>query len=313
MRSTDKYLWWTAGALALALLIIFQPTSQTGVRLTPIAFARSLEGTEPDGNLAIVGKYANRYNDAFANGMPYADLRRFFDYYLTTLGEKSEAQIREKINTEIDQHLPPELAQKVRTLFANYMAYRHATMIMPTLSDSSSVYELTRSRLKSLQDLRQRYFDQQEVTGLFGDDIVFENRSISHLEINNNPNYSDKKKQELIAAVDAELPAKIRESLEAPRAIIRVEDAIQALRDQGGTEQDVFALRAKEFGEAAAARFAASDKEEAAWQNRIADYRAQRQKIVDQGLSIGEQASQLSQLQKAHFNALEILRLSAYP
>jgi lipase chaperone LimK len=314
------------GGLILTLVLavwIWQwwdsPTSSAqhgsdGVRFAPGAFARSLQGTVPDGNLPAIGMQANMYSDAFKNGMPYADLRRFFDYYLSTMGEQDETAITRQIIAEIKHYLPPHLAEKVQALFMKYLAYGHASTFKPDLS-ALSMDEVARKFFQFNQNLRERYFTAQEREGLFSEDMAYEKNLLSHIEINSNPNYSAQKKAELLAAADAAMPAPFREAAQAPRAVILTEDAVQQLRQNGGSEAEVFALRAKAFTPEAAGRLAAVDNEEAAWQSRIADYRNHRQKIVDQAPTLetaSEKQAALLRLQKDLFRAEELPRLVAY-
>lgn len=312
--------FWATACMVLALLAMLgwwiwgvgpSKPAHEGVRLAPGVFAKSLEGTVPNGGLPAIGAYANRYADAFKDGMPYAHLRRFFDYYLSTHGEKDDAAITAQIHAEIDQYLPPELAHKVRALFGKYLAFKNAEEPAQDLSQLS-VADAARARFRVMQGMRERHFDAQEVNGLFGQDIAYEQRQLDRMDVNNNPNYTAAQKAERLAAIDAALPPEMRELLTASTAVITTQEAVEKLRAQGGSESEVFDLRAKAFSPQAATRLAAVDQEEAAWKVRIAAYREQRDRILARKLPASEQQAQLTQLQTSNFNSQEILRLIAY-
>ena len=83
--------------------------------------ARSLQGTAPDGLHAVqtMGLHAlpTQCREAGCTVLPYAELKRLFDYYLSTVGELSVEAIGAQIRTVLAQNLKPvQLPQAERLL-----------------------------------------------------------------------------------------------------------------------------------------------------------------------------------------------------
>mgnify|MGYP000744729102 FL=1 len=110
------------------------------------------------------------------------------------------------------------------------------------------------------------------------------------------------------------MPRMLREDREAPRAVIRLEAQIAALRAQGAGDDEVFRARAKTLDSAAAGRLAELDQEERQWRQRIDSYLSDRaralQRLADAPDS--EKQAALTDLQQARFSELERKRLAAY-
>ena len=111
-----------AGTLWLAVLAGRSappaPAART-VTVAPMAtpFAPSLRGTRPDGAVHVA-----RDDSVVAD----AGLIELFDYYLSTVGEKSPDAVRAEIERELDRTLRPPAAAAAKRVLARYIAYRQA-------------------------------------------------------------------------------------------------------------------------------------------------------------------------------------------
>lgn len=102
----------------------------------------------------------------------------------------------------------------------------------------------------------------------------------------------------------AESPAPEPGAVKAVSAF-QTEEAVRRMRTQGASEDEVYRARAAAMGTEAAATLARLDQEEAAWQQRVAAYLAQRQ------ASAADPAA-LQALRDRLFTVEEQGRLAAY-
>jgi lipase chaperone LimK len=165
-----------------------------------------------------------------------------------------------------------------------------------------------------MHDLRSRFFNEEETQGMIVFDDAYDMDAIARLEISQNPDLSAEQKQRQLAAVDAAKPANLRREREASSVVVRVEQQAQDLRAKGGSEDDVYRLRAREFDPQAAARLADVDREEVAWKARIARYQEERSKLLkaQTNATESERLTVLTQLQQTYFTEAERPRLAAY-
>lgn len=266
------------------------------------AAPRSLEGTTPDGNLQMDGAM-----------LPYAELRRLFDYYLSTQGEQSLGAITQTIQRELGQRLQGPALASARRLLDLYLAYKGALIELDSKPDlSGNAVQAIRRRLEALHDLRARYFTDQEAQGLFGQDDAYDRDAVARLEISQDASLSAQQKQQRLAALDAAMPPALRTERDAVHVVTQLEQRVQALRAQGGSDDDIYRLRAQALDAPAAARLAEVDREEAAWAARITHYRQERARILQSQTAAVEREQALAQLRQTLFNEAERPRLVAY-
>lgn len=310
------------GLLALALIsaglviwqsgdsgdaVVLSPASQVG---KPATFARSLQDTVPDGDLQAV-QAAGVAGEP--GGLAYGELRRMFDYYLSTVGEQTIEAITAHIRGELQRSLSPAQAQKAQRLLGLYIEFKRELLELdgkPELAGSGVA--AIRRRMLAMQDLRARYFSHEEIQGMFGLEDAYDMDAVARLEISQDPTLSAQLKQQRLAALDASLPAALRNERDATHTVVRVEQQAQALRAKGASEDDIYRMRAKEFDPQAAARLADVDREEAAWKNRITRYLDERARLLKAGATDSERQASVAQLQQSLFSEAERPRLAAY-
>jgi lipase chaperone LimK len=317
--------WLLGAAVGVAALIVWQvffsqstpvgavtAPAQTGASGANAPFVRSMQGTLPDGDLlALQGGQS-----AIPSGsLAYGELRRLFDYYLSAVGEQSIEAITQHIHAELGRRLPAQQAKKAQRLLALYIEFKRELVELdgkPSLSGNGVA--AIRARMLAMQDLRARYFSNEETQGMFGFEDAYDMDAVARLEVSQNPALSALEKQQQLAALDAAMPANLRAERDASTVVVRVEQKAQELRAKGASEDDIYRMRAKEFDASAASRLAEVDREEAAWKSRIASYLEERSKLLKASANATESERQasLAQLQQSAFSEAERPRLRAY-
>lgn len=297
---------WPAAEPAEPPLAVIGPVTPS----TP--FVRSMLDTRPDGDLSAVR--AGGAPDA-TGPLAYGELKRLFDYYLSAVGEQSIATITLQIRNELDRKLPPAQVPKAQRLLGLYIEFKRELVRLesqPHLVGNG--LQAIRGRFLAMQEVRARYFSADETQGMFGFEDAYDLDAISRLEVSQNPALSAEQKKQQLAALDAVLPEQLRTEREATNMVVRLEQQAQALRAKGGSEDDVYRMRAKELDPEAAARLAEVDREEAAWKGRIARYLEQRNALLQSqaNASASERETSLVQLQQSAFSDAERPRLKAY-
>ena len=287
-----------AGTLWLAVLAGRPAPAVQAVTVPPAArpFAPSLQGTRPDGAVHVAP------DDSVVAD---AQLIELFDYYLSTVGEKSPAAVRAEIERALDRTLRPAAAAAAKRVLTRYIAYRQALAgLQADRRLAGPDAAALKRRLNALRSLRAQYFSQREIAAIFGREDAANADALARMEIRDDRTLSAQQKQARLAALDAGLPADVRSAREAPLKIVRVQEEAERLRAGGAGEEDVFRLRAQAFGADAAQRLADVDREEAAWKRRIDAYLAERRGLRDE--------AEIAALRSRMFSADEQRRLPAY-
>lgn len=304
--------------IAVTVLVALWPGQPAPPVIGPVASSdqgpatsRSMQGTAPDGQLRVLGDSA-----ASGSGLVVdVELRKFFDYHLSAVGEKSIAAIRAETEAELERRLPAAAAAHAKRLFGLYLAFKTALVDLEQRPElvGNGVAAL-RARLVGMQQLRAQYFDEREAQAMFGFDDAYDLDAISRLEISQDNTLTELQKQQALGALDAARSAELRDAHDAPLAVLRLEEATAKMRQSGASDDDIYRARAAAFDPQAAARLAELDRDEAAWKARIQTYLAARDQVLlaQAGQSEPLRLAALAALRTAQFTPDEQKRLAAY-
>lgn len=293
LGGTAAWGWWAAGDA---------PAVSTSIKAPAGTFAPSLTGTQVDGGA--------RMSD---NGELVVDeaLRQLFDYYLATTGERDLNAVRAMIAAELKQRLSRPALEAALGLFDRYIAFKQA--IAAATTQPSGQFSSMADRLSAARKLRQRFFTASESAGLFGQEDSYDDFTLKRLQIMANKTLSAEEKSQRIRELENQLPDSLRKSRQAPMQEIRLNEAEALLHKNGGSEQDLYSLRAQMVGQAAADRLATLDQEQAQWKGRIDSFKQARQQIQqDASLDAQQRQAALDKLAADSFSPQEQRRLPAY-
>ena len=309
MASRQLPMTWVAGVVAALALVAIGLQGLPGAAPRVVAAApaapavSSLAGTTPDGAATATPDDALVLDPA---------LIRLFDYYLTTVGERPMEAIRAQVEHDLDGRLGPRAARQAKDLFARYVQFKTALKAQRPPAPAGRSVDVLREGLRMALALRATYFTDAESRALFGPQDAEASAALARMGVEQDPSLTDAQRRERLAALDARLPASERAAREASLAVVHLEEAAQQIRAQGGSEDDVYRMRAAATSPEAANRLADVDRDEAAWKARIADYLAQRSTVLAAPGSDGDRAAALSALRNRLFTSEEQRRLAAY-
>jgi len=305
--------WMAGGAAAAALAAVGwsglpaaaprADASAPVAREAAPAVPASLAGTTPDGAAHATA------GDALVLD---PSLIRLFDYWLTTVGEQPIGSIRSQVEHDLDGRLGPRAARQAKELFARYVRFKEALKSQRPAKPVGRSVDVLREGLRRMQALRASYFGEAESQALFGPQDAEASAALARMAVEQDPALPEAQRQQRLAELDARLPASVREAREASMAVVHLEEAAQRIRAAGGSEDDVYRLRAAATSPEAANRLAEVDREEAAWKARIAAYQAQRGAVLALPGDEAAHASAMAALRDRLFTPAEQRRLAAY-
>lgn len=262
--------------------------------------AGSLRDTDVDGALAV---------DAAGRLVVAPALRRFFEYFFVASGEESDARIRMRIETEIRARLRGEAQQAAFDQLEHYLAYRRRGR---AVADAVAADGDLAARAEALRRLRRESFGARDAAAVFADEEAASAVAIEQRRLAADASLSDDERAAQFAMLEARLPQALREVRAAVTAPLRLAHDEAALREAGGSREEVQALREQAVGHEAAERLAALDQRRAAWQGRVDAYRRERAAIdADASASPAERETALDALRARHFVGTELQRIGA--
>ena len=256
----------------------------------------SLDGTEVDGFLMLDDR------DRFVAD---ANAIRLFDYFLSTEGEISLAEIRRLMEAEAARQVPSDQLPAVMALFDGYLRYRSESARLAERFERDEIGE----HLDALVELQEEIFGQDVARRTFGEQNLLAKDAIARRELYQDETLSWEEKRSRLAELDTQLPEPIREIRQRIQRPAEVAAVVAQMRRDGVDEDEVFAYRADEFGPEAAERFARLDQEQAQWNARLDAYRTERDAILARNLSESVRNQAIEALRAEHFSGTEVTRV----
>lgn len=247
-----------AGATAPAATGGIGALTSTPNDWTAFLATSSLRGAEIDGEVWL---------DAAGRLVPDLGLRRLFDQLLSLRGELDPGSIRRLLADLVSRRHGDSVAREVLAVYDRYIDYL-AAVADARLGAIADLHE----RHARARALRREHLGESLAAAFFAADEALAEHTLARIEIARDRSLDAEVRAARLAALDAEAPAAIREARrDATLADLLAEQERQfdALAIDPDTRT---AERAALFGVDAAARLAAVDAAEAAWQRRLADY-----------------------------------------
>jgi lipase chaperone LimK len=263
----------------------------------PEALPGSLEGTEADGALEA---------DATGHLVITIELRRLFDHFLAASGEEPIATMRGRILAVLRARLPAVAAAEAIEILDRYLAYRDAARaLVPPSSEPAA-------GLAQVHDLRARMFSPAVAQAFFAEEEAAIYAALARRDLLADPGLPAAERERRLAEIDARAPAAVRAARAAATAPLDEMNREAALRATGASDQQIAAARTAALGADAAARLAELDRAHAAWDARLARFRAERAAVLaDSRLDDAERSRRIDDLLARSFTAAERIRVEA--
>jgi lipase chaperone LimK len=290
-------------ATAATMATVDRPATAPDVRAgsppevaPPQALPGSLDGAEADGTLEV---------DGAGHVVIDIELRRLFDHFLAASGEEPLATIRARITFALRARLPAAAAAEGIAILERYLAYRDAARLLSPSPDLAAT-------LDQVHDLRRKMFSPEVARAFFAEEEAATYAALARRAVALDPTLPAGERERRLAELDARVPEPVREAREAALAPLRAWTHENALRATGASAEQIAEARTAALGAGAAARLAELDKTRAAWDARLAQFRAERAVLLaDARLDDAERRRRIDQLLARSFSPPERLRVEA--
>ncbi len=262
----------------------------------------SFKGTQVDGSFQV---------DGAGNLLITGDIRRIFDYFLSSYGEESLQDSVKRLRAYIASQLPEPAQEQAQALLNQYIDYKRELVLLEKDLPQMANLDALRQRESAVQALRARLFTAEAHQAFFGGEEAYNQFTLQRLAIQHDDKLDAAAKGQALDQLRAGLPEDLQESV-LPQLQNELHTQTEQLRAQGASAEQVRALRQQLVGAEATTRLEALDQQRAGWKQRIASFAAAKTQIENQkGLSDGDKHSAIQQLANEQFNENERLRLDA--
>lgn len=270
--------------------------AQTGpARASAAAAGDSLRGTAVDGALTL---------NAAGKAVPDRAMRRLFDYFLTRLGEREPAAIRDDLRRYLQPRVGAAVQAQVLAWFDAYVALERESAALDTGSD-------LRADLERRRELRRRRLGAAVAQAWYGEDERRLEHAIARQALLHDRRLTPAQRAVRLHELDAAHGLDADPTRTESDAVARAMRQSAQFEAQGAAPERRYAEREAAFGAEVALRLAELDQRRAQWNRRVAAYRAGRERVLaDRGLDAAQREARLAAL-LAPFDARERLRIEA--
>lgn len=267
--------------------------------------AASLQGTEIDCPIQV---------DKQGKLILTVGIRSCFDYFFSSLGEKSENELISNIRQYLTSNLPDEAAKYAIYLLDQYVAYNHALKnLTPESNFSATDYNAYQRLVNQINGFQQKYFKPEEIKALFGNERNLNQFNIDQMRIYTDKSLSTEQKASQISQLIDKLPESLGPSVKTAMQFQELQQLTQEIKAKGGTSEDIRTMRENLLGTEAAQRLEKVDQEEALWGQQVNSYLNARDQILQTGMSNETKQQSVQELRKKYFGTNEEqLRAQAY-
>ncbi|GAA3959594.1 lipase secretion chaperone [Allohahella marinimesophila] len=281
------------------------------------SFAPSLAGTDIDGKLEADDQGYLKVS---------IDVKDFFDYFLSAVGERSVDEVLAMLHQQIDQRLPPEAAAQARMMLQNYIDYQHAMADMmgqPMVAQDQSNVQQTydyyaqtmEQTFEQLKALRRQYFGPQEVDAFFSLEEAYGEYALTAMKLNADDSLTPPAREAALKEAERILPAQMIEAEAQARKQVALSDATVELFEQGRSPEDIKSILAQrypdQFDPEATESVVNHLANEAVFEQRMQSYLDQKAALLADGVSEADASATIEALQARTFDEAELPRVAA--
>lgn len=267
--------------------------------------ASSLRGTEIDCPIQV---------DANGKLVLTVGIRSCFDYFFSSLGEKTETELIADIRQYLTATLPDTASSYASYLLDQYVAYTHALKnIKPTGNFKTGDIEGYQKVIEQMYKVQQQFFNATEINALFGNERNLNQFNIDQMRIHANKTLTAQQKAAELAKLIDQLPTTLADGVRVSMQFAELQQLTQEVREKGGSAQELRNMRESLLGPEAADRLEKVDQEEAGWQTQVNGYLAERDQILKSDASDASKQQSINQLRNQSFGTKEdLLRAQSY-
>lgn len=257
--------------------------------------APSLRGTEIDCPLQV---------DKKGQLVLTIGIRNCFDYFLSSLGEKTESQLITDIRQYLTTTLPSTALPYALKLLDQYIAYRHG-QIQPTTQVQTQTPDSLQAIVLAQKSLRLKFFTPVEAEVFFGNEEAYDQYNINVMKINADSSLTEEQKAAKIAALLDQIPTSLADSMRPLMQYAELQKLTKQIQERGGSAEELHTMRESLVGPAAAGRLDQLDVDNAGWQKQVNSYLAARAQILAAGGDAVSQQQAVATLRNQTFSSPE--------
>lgn len=284
----------------------------------PIDFSELNQPYAPDTiDTEIAGKIRVDEN---GNLMIDDELKSYFDYFLSSVGQVTPEQAIRRLHLMFAKHLPPEAAQQAMETLEGYLGFKEAMFdlmaepIDKERAGNDPQYRVDRLEyaLTTLQDLRRDHMDPAAADAFFKEEEAYANYNLANQKIALDTSLTVEERRELRAQARANMPEDMAEIAERQETQAHKQQGLQQLIRDGASVDEISQYAYENFSPEEAQGITEHYQQEVQMKQQYAVYREQVEALKQQGLSEADLKQATDELAHQYFTEEQVTMVQAW-
>ena len=236
-----------------------------------------------------------------------------FEFFITQYGEKTIDQIKKDFIAYAKATYQEPLLSQLIDLWSRYIQYREqlGQLDAPNIDKEQAAYY--KAIFNSMKSLRQKFFSNYEIEGLFGTEDTYNDYTLARMAIMEDKTLSAAEKAQKLKALFEQLPEDWKENLKQLSQLEDLRKLTADIKARGGSAAEIREMRMNLVGPEATQRLENLDTERNQFKTNITRYLAERDTIIQSNMSDSAKQSAIDQLRQKNFShAQDRLRVETF-
>ena len=229
--------------------------------------------------------------------------RDCFEYFISQYGERNIDEIRQSFQRYVAKGFQASEQQQIQELWSRYLSYREQLSKLQMNQPAQESYGYFQAIFDAMHDLKQRFFSQVEIEGLFGTEDIYQQYTLDRMRILENKNLDAVNKAKQLQQRFDQLPQDWQENLKDLSKLEDLRSLTEQIKARNGSAQELRDMRVNLVGEAATQRLEQLDQQRSDWKQRVQSYLDERKTIVDSNMSASAKDQAIQQLKQQQFQS----------
>jgi lipase chaperone LimK len=244
-------------------------------------------------------------------------VKNLFEFYLSAMGEDSIEDCIDRIRYNLQGQLPAVALAQATEILEGYIQYRnhigeiknnYVARFPQGNYDISTVQEMKEAARVS----RSLFLSNEAINAFYEKEDEYDNVMMQRVAIQNDASLTNSQKNNQLEELKSQSPDWLLTQEKQAKLISVVQKKEKQIREEGGTEQEVQALRIEQYGEQAADKLAKLDVQRAVWNERVMQYRNAAGGVFKSNeYTISERQQLLTDLRAQYFKGPELIRIQS--
>lgn len=231
--------------------------------------------------------------------------RNCFEYFISQHGERNIDEIRQNFQLYIAKVFQTSQQQQILALWSRYLDYRQALSKLQGQQPAQESYQYFQAIFDSMHDLKQRFFSNPEIEGLFGTEDVYQQYTLDRMRILENSTLNAAAKAKQLQQRFEQLPQDWQDNLKDLSKLDDLHALTAQIKARHGSTQELRDMRVSLVGEAATQRLEQLDQQRSDWKQRVQSYLDERKTIVDSNMSASAKDQAIQKIKSQQFQSTQ--------